>query len=290
MTDNKKRPGHADHPLIPARASHLATRRRPGTATKPWHPPRAMGLARALLKAGYGTRRQTENMVKEGKVRLGDQIITDPRHTADAGADIYLNGELLQQLDLRYFVLHKPLRVVWGGEPGPLRKQVEDFFPPAIAGLAAAGRMDGRTTGMILISNDTVWNNMISTTKGLEQEYRIQVEGDLSELEISVMTAGVHLPTLGLFRPESVRIVEVLNKHTVVNMTVREGKIRQVRRMLTTLRHKVTMVRRIRIGDIRLGDLSVGSRRELSNPEIASIREIHAAVKREARKSENSGG
>ena len=149
--------------------------------------------------------------------------------------------------------------------------------------------MDGKTTGMILFSNDTEWNNMISTTPGLEQDYRIQVEGELSDLEVSVMTAGVILPTLGLFRPQSVRIVEILNRHTVVNLTVREGKLRQVRRMLTTLRHKVTMVRRIRIGDIRLGDLAVGAYRELSNPEIASIRDIYAVVKRNADGSGGSG-
>ncbi len=278
MTDNKSRP------------SHLAARRRPGTATKPWHPVKPIGLARALLKAGYGTRKQTELMVVQGRVRLGDKVVTDPRHMADTGADIYLDGEILQRLTMRYFILHKPLRVVCGEDRNQGRKQVMEFFPPMITGLSAAGRMDGRTTGMILFSNDTEWNNMVATTRGLEQEYRIQVEGELSDLEISVMTAGVHLPSLGLFKPQTVRIVEMLNGHTVMNMTVREGKIRQVRRMLTTLRHKVTMVRRIRIGDIRLGDLAVGTRRELSNPEIASIREIHAAVKRIADISGGSGG
>ncbi len=272
------------------RASHLAARRRPGSTTKPWYPAKPMGLARALLKAGYGTRRQTEEMVVQGRVRLGDKVVTDPRHMADVGAEIYLDGDILQRLELRYFVLHKPLRVVCAKASTPGHKQVEELFAPGIVGLAVAGRMDGKTTGMILYSNDTQWNNMVSTTTGLEQEYRIQVEGELSDLEISVMTAGVHLPTLGLFRPQTVRIVEILNGHTVVNMTVREGKIRQVRRMLTTLRHKVTMVRRVRIGDIRLGDLSVGSQRELSNPEINSIREIHAAELRNKNGSGGAGG
>jgi 23S rRNA pseudouridine2605 synthase len=75
-----------------------------------------------------------------------------------------------------------------------------------------------------------------------------------------------------------VRIVEIMNGHSVVNVTVRDGKIRLVRRMLTTLRHKVLTVRRVRIGEIRLGDLPVGARRELSGPEIASIRELHATL------------
>ncbi len=141
--------------------------------------------------------------------------------------------------------------------------------------------------GLLLFSNDSAWNNMITTTKGLEQEYRVQVQGRLTDLEISVMTAGVHLPGLGLFQPQTVRVVEALSQHTVVHITVREGKVRQVRRMLATLRHSVTSLRRVRIGDIRLGDLSVGGYRELSNPEVGSVRDIHAAVQR---KSGSLGG
>jgi pseudouridine synthase len=257
------------------------------SAPRPWRPSKPVGLARALLKAGYGTRRQTEQMVEQGRVRVGDDVVTDPRQMVDVGSEIYLDDEPLLRLTQRYFALHKPLRVFCGVTDGAERKQLTELFPAEIPGLTAAGRMDSKTTGLILVSNDRAWNNMITTTHGLEQEYRVQFEGELSELEISVMTAGVHLPGLGLFRPESVRIVEILNGRTVVNMTVGEGKIRQVRRMLSTLRHRVTMVRRTRIGDIRLADLHVGAYRELSNPEIVSIREIHAAMKR---RSSSTGG
>jgi pseudouridine synthase len=97
------------------------------------------------------------------------------------------------------------------------------------------------------------------------------VEGELTDLEIAVMTAGVHLPNLGLFRPLSVKVVEILNGQTVVTMVIREGKIRQIRRMFSTLRHKVVFVRRIRIGNIRLGDLPAGGIRHLTAGEVHSI-------------------
>jgi len=267
MTDNKKQPATK----TPAKSASPAV-------AGPWHPARPIGLARALVKAGYGTRRQTEDMVRQGRVRIGENVVTDPRHMVETGEDLFLDNELLLQLVRRYFALHKPLRVFCGEVDGAGRKLIQEQFPEGIPGLGAAGRMDGRTTGLILVSNDSVWNNMITTTPGLEQEYRIQVEGELSDLEAGVMTAGVHLPGQGLFRPEALRIVEILNGRTVLYMTVREGKIRQVRRMLATLRHEVMMVRRVRIGDIRLGALAVGGYRELNNPEISSIREINATV------------
>jgi len=271
MTDHKTRPGKTP-------ATRSATR----GVDRPWRPTKPIGLARALLKAGYGTRRQTEEMVRQGRIRVGNNRVTDPQQMVDAGADLFLDDELLVRLEMRYFALHKPTRVFCGESDSTERKQIDVFFPENVPGLAAAGRMDSKTSGLILISNDNAWNNLITTTHGLEQEYRIQVEGELSDVELSVMTAGVHLPNLGLFRPQAVRIVEIMNRHTVLNMTVGEGKIRQVKRMLSSLRHQVTLVRRVRIGDIRLGDLSVGGYRELSSPEITSIREINTGLKRKA--------
>ena len=87
-----------------------------------------------------------------------------------------------------------------------------------------------------------------------------------------MLTAGVHLPNLGVFRPLSVRIIERMAGRTVLAMVVREGKIRQVRRMFGTLRHKIVLLRRVRIGEIRLGELTAGALRPLTEAEVASVR------------------
>ncbi len=239
-----------------------------------WKPTRAIGVARALMKAGYGTRKQTSTMVTEGRITVDEKVVLDPNRMLEPGAQIYLDGEPLAQLKHSYYALNKPVRVVCSPSDGPEWRLVSDFFPTKVPGLRTAGRMDGKTVGLLLISNDRSWNNLVTGSKTLDQEFRIQVEGELTEMEISVMTAGVRLPNLGLFRPLAVKVVEVLNGRTVVTMVVRQGKIRQVRRMLTTLRHKVVFVRRIRIGDIRLGDLPAGGIRHLTAGEIHSLFEI----------------
>lgn len=236
-----------------------------------WKPARPMGLARALMKAGYGTRNQTSQMIREGRISIDEEIITDPNWALDTGTQIYLDGEPLALLKHSYYAFNKPVRVVCATSDGPERGLVSEYFPSNVPGLQTAGRLDSKTVGLLLISNDRRWNNQVTGSKSLDQEFRVQVEGELTELEISVMTAGVHLPNLGLFRPLSVKVVEILNNRTVVIMVVRQGKIRQVRRMLNTLRHEVVFVRRIRIGAIRLGDLPAGGIRHLTAGEIHSI-------------------
>jgi pseudouridine synthase len=236
-----------------------------------WHPVRAMGLARALMKAGYGTRIQTSEMIAEGRITVDDEVIFDPNSRLEIGALVCLDGKPLASLRPSYFALNKPVRVVCSASDGPGRRLVSDFFPRQIFGLQTTGRLDSKTTGLLLISNDRRWNDIVTGSKVLEQEFRVQVEGELTDLEIGVMTAGVHLPNLGLFKPLSVKIVEKLNGRSVVTMVVREGRVRQVRRMLSTLRHKVVFVRRTRIGNIRLGDLPSGVIRNLTDGEVQSI-------------------
>lgn len=236
-----------------------------------WSPDRAMGLARVLQKAGYGTRLKAAEIIAAGRVSVGGKVVKDPAHLIEPGAVILLDKKPLAQVARVYYALHKPARVVCARSDGADRRQVAEFMPPDIPGLVTAGRMDSKTTGLLLVSNDTRWNNTVADSSAIEQEYRIQVEGEMSELEISVISAGIHMPNLGIFRPASVRIVEKLNGRTVILMVIKGAKARMVRRMFSTLRHKITLLRRIRIGEVRLGSLPVGGVRPLTPGEIRSV-------------------
>jgi len=232
---------------------------------------RTMGLARVLQKAGYGTRSQVDTLVASGRVQVAGEIVTDPHIAVEPGTEVTVGGHLIEELRRRYYAFHKPPRVVCTRAEGPTRKLVSEFLPRDVPGLNPAGRLDGKTTGLMLVSNDGAWNNAVTDDATLEQEYRVQVEGEMSDMEISVITAGIHLPNMGVFRPVSVKIVERMASRTVILMVVREGKARQLRRMFTTLRHQITLLRRVRIGEIWLGDLGAGAVRPLSEREVASI-------------------
>lgn len=241
--------------------------------TNPGRPTRSMGLARALQKAGCGTRATTEDMVVRGKVSVDGAVVLDPRSSVKPEQRISVGGRDLDTIGYRYFAFHKPARVVCAASDGTDRRRVDEFLPRDVPGLRAAGRLDSKTTGLMLISNDPVWNELAAGGARLEQEYRLQIEGELTDPELGVITAGVHLPNLGLFRPLGVRIVEKMNGATVLTMVLREGKVRQVRRMFDTLRHRIMLLRRIRVGEIRLGDLAAGSLRPLTGHEVQGVRD-----------------
>ena len=232
-----------------------------------------MGLARALQKAGYGTRRQAEGLIGMGRVMVDDEICEDPRSMVGPQSHIKLDGQPLVYVEKCYFAFHKPVWVICTRKEGDRKRLVEDYLPQDIHGLNPCGRMDGKTTGLMLVSNDLAWNNAVATSSSLEQEYRVQVRGELSDLELDMINHGIQIPKLGLFRPSAVKVVEIMNGRTILNIAIREGKMRQMRRMFGTLRYPISIMRRIRIGEVRLGDLSVGGLRMLTAKEVDLLRQ-----------------
>jgi len=242
----------------------------------PYVPTRPMGLGRALQKAGYGTRKVAEGIVLSGRVLVDGRLQKNPKSMIDRGSEILVDGQPLRKVQKVHMVLNKPARVGCTFREGDGSQLVTDLLPRDIPGLRPVGRMDARNTGLLLVSNDKDWNSQVGECQHLEHEYRVQVEGELTELEVGVISAGLNIPKMGMFKPLTVRIVEVLNGRTVLNMVLTKGKVRQLRRMFSTLRHKIIYLRRVRIGDVRLGTLAPGTSRALNSREVQALRNLAA--------------
>lgn len=236
-----------------------------------WLPGRQMGLSRALMKAGYGTRRWADEVVAAGRVRVGTKVVRDPRRMIEADAELFLDDKPLLKITLAYYAFHKPLRVVCQAQDGPGRRLASDFFPKDAVGLRTAGRLDARTSGLVLVSNDGAWITRVTGPAGCEHEFMVQVEGDVSDMQLTVIDAGIVLPGLGAFRPVAVSVISRESGRTMLSLTMLGGQARQMRRMLVTMRHKVIMVRRVRLGGVRLGDLAPGGLRPLTAEEVATF-------------------
>lgn len=241
-----------------------------------WKANRSMGLGRALQKAGYGTRKVADAIVSAGRVVVDGVTVTDPKSMVGSDTVIHLDGKPMRKVLKVYMVLNKPARMGCTPGEGEPMELVSQILPSDIPGLRPVGRMDARNMGLLLITNDKDWNTLMVDSDHLENEYRIQVEGELTVLEVGVISAGINIPKMGAFKPLSVRIVEVMNGKTVLNVVLTEGKIRQLRRMFSTLRHKIIYLLRIRIGDLRLGNLPPGRHRYMTSREVQSLRNLVA--------------
>lgn len=235
-----------------------------------WTASRPMGLGRALQKAGYGTRKMAETIVEAGRVQVDGLVERDPKIMIELDSMIRLDNSPLREVVPTYIALNKPLRVVCVPNDGPDCQLVSEFFPPNLLGLRHVGRMDSRSTGLLLISNNNGWISALSESNKVENEYRVQVEGTLTDLEVNVIEAGITLPKMGNFKPVSVRIVELMKGRTILNIVLTDGKVTQLRKMLVTLRHKIFYLRRVRVGDVRLGHLAPGTWRHLTAREVES--------------------
>ncbi len=231
-----------------------------------------MGLARRIAKSGHATRRQAEEMVRAGRVHVDGKRVLDPYLGVPADAEIRLDGETLQEVARTYLAFHKPPGVTTNPTIGQRGRLVSEFFPRDVPGLQPAGRLDTTTTGLLLISNDHAWNDLAATGHGLEKEFLVRVAGEVSDLQLDLIAAGVTIHKVGKIAPTRVTLEARNSANSVIKIALREGKVRQIRALCQALRLDLKGLHRIRIGPVHLGTLRPGKLRSLSRDEIEAIR------------------
>jgi 23S rRNA pseudouridine2605 synthase len=230
-------------------------------------------LQKALARAGVGSRRACEDLIREGRVAvngrvaaLGDRI--DP--TADRvevdGARIPLDPEL------RYLALNKPRGVVTTARDPQRRPDVTRFYP-AGPRVFPVGRLDRDTEGLLLLTNDgELAHRLMHPRHGVEREYLAEVEGTPGRRALARLERGVTLED-GSARARSARAVAGSGNRSAVRIVMTEGRKREVRRMLAAVGLPVRRLVRVRVGPIRLGRLAPGEVRELEPSEVRSLLE-----------------
>jgi len=230
------------------------------------------GLARTIAKAGYATRRQAEELVRSGRVYVDGRRVLDPGHGVRPDQDVLVDGRPLVEIARTYLAFHKPLHVATSPTAGHRVKLIGQYLPRDIPGLAAAGRLDAQTSGLLLVSNDSEWNAAAASGHGFDKEFLVVVAGDVSELQLGVVRAGVQLPKAGLVKPKSIELLSHGDGACELSLVLPGGKVRQIRSLFSALRLELTSVHRVRIGPVRLDKLAEGRWRPLSKAEVEAIR------------------
>jgi pseudouridine synthase len=223
-------------------------------------------------KAGVGSRTDARSWIGAGRVRVNGKVIENPDHWVDVEKDrITLDGKPLRAAEPTYILLYKPkgYLTTWRDPEG--RPTVYDLAKDAGTWLSPVGRLDLDTSGLLLLTNDTAFAEGIANPdRKVPKTYQVKAATLLSDEQLERLRRGVELSD-GPTRPAKVTRLRDGPKHTHLEITLTEGRNRQVRRMLEAVDSKVSKLVRTAIGPIRIGDLAIGKWRHLTAEELHSL-------------------
>jgi 23S rRNA pseudouridine2605 synthase len=225
-----------------------------------------MRLAKYLAHCGVASRRRAEELIAAGRVTVAGERVTDPARDVDEESGVAISGRPVRPEPHEVWMLNKPAGVVsTAREPGRRRAVVE--LVDSERRLYPVGRLDADSTGLILLTNDGELANRLTHPRyGVERSYRVRLRRPASESQLRRLRRGVELDD-GPTAPARVRKVST----RVLELTIAEGRNRQVRRMVEAVGNQVVDLARIRFGPLALGSLPQGKARRLRPPEVRRL-------------------
>jgi 23S rRNA pseudouridine2605 synthase len=233
-------------------------------------------VQKIIAAAGITSRRQAEQLILEGRVRVNGQVVTEMGVKADPDHDhIKVDGKLINpKQPLTYVMLNKPLGHMTTMSDPEGRPMVSDLLKGLRARVYPVGRLDYNTEGLLLLTNDGDFAHLVMhPSHELPKTYLVKVKGVLGDREVEQLEKGVFLQD-GKTAPAQVRRLRKEEANSWIEITIHEGRKRQVRRMIDHTGHSVIKLKRTRIGSLNLGDLPVGTYRHLTPEEVQALRDM----------------
>jgi 23S rRNA pseudouridine2605 synthase len=228
-----------------------------------------MRLAKYLAHAGVASRRAAEDLVRAGRVTVGAEVVRDPARDVDDASRVAVDGRAVaDDAERVVYALHKPVGVVSTARDPQGRRTVVQLVPSS-ARVYPVGRLDADTSGLLLLSNDGELANLLTHPRyEVPKTYVAVVQRPpVREPALRALREGVELED-GLTAPARVRRLRA----DALELTIHEGRKRQVRRMCAAVGHPVDELQRVRIGPLALGELAPGESRRLTRAEIERLR------------------
>jgi 23S rRNA pseudouridine2605 synthase len=236
-------------------------------------------LQKYLAHAGISSRRKAEEFIVAGHVRVNGAVVRELGTSVADGDRVELAGKLVAlPSEPKYLVLHKPVKVMTTMRDPEGRRTVAALVPREGGRVVPVGRLDFDTSGVLLMTNDGDLANVLTHPRfGVEKTYRALVRGRLAGEDMKRFMAGIKLDD-GRSEPAKLRVVRAGPAATEIDVTIHEGRNRQVRRMFEATDHPVISLVRLRFGPLSLGDLRVGNWRPATDKELADLRALQRAA------------
>ena len=226
-----------------------------------------------LSKAGLGSRVDARGWITAGRVQVNGQVVRDPDQWIDLKRDrVRLDGKPLQARERVYVLLYKPTGYLTTYRDPKGRPTVYDLIADLGTFVSPVGRLDLDTSGLLLLTNDNQLAERVTNPEShVPKTYLVKASQRLTDEQLQRLRHGVELAD-GPTRPARVRRVRDSEKYTHLEITLTEGRNRQVRRMIETLDATVLKLVRVKIGPIPIGGLAIGKWRSLTPAEVRALR------------------
>ena len=228
-------------------------------------------MAKFLAHGGVASRRKAEEVIAAGRVTVEGELVRDPARDVSDTDDVRVDGELVGVEVREVWAVNKPVGVVsTAREPGARTAVVE--LVDSEARLYPVGRLDVDSSGLLLLTNDgELANRLMHPRYEVSKAYRVELRRPPDEADLRRLASGVELED-GMTAPAEVRRLG----EREIEVVLREGRNRQVRRMVEAVGNRVVALRRVRFGPVELGRLGEGEARRLSEEEVEALREAGA--------------
>ncbi|WP_156456328.1 pseudouridine synthase [Abyssisolibacter fermentans] len=234
-----------------------------------------MRLQKYLALCGVASRRKSEKLILEGKIKVNGEIITTLGFKINPEKDsVMVNDKKIAYEQNIYIMLNKPVKYITSASDQFNRPTVLDLVKLIDTRIYPVGRLDYHTSGLILLTNDGELTYKLTHPKhNIWKKYIAKVKGIPTELEMKKFKTGLKIENYTTARAK-IKILDVAEKNSELEILIKEGRNRQVRKMCEAINHPVIKLKRVSIGDINLGKLQVGEWRFLNEKELKYLKEI----------------
>lgn len=232
-------------------------------------------LQKVMAHAGIASRRKSEKLIKQGIVKVNNQVIKEPGFKVNPAKDnITVNGKSISKEKKVYILLNKPTGYITTTDDPYQRKTVLDLIDDIPQRVYPVGRLDRDSRGLLLLTNDGKLTHKIThPSHEIKKEYLVEIQGSLTKKDLNKLENGIHLGNRKT-APAKAKIIRNINKNTIFSLTITEGRNRQVRRMCEKIGYKVIDLKRIRLNFLTLDGLKEGEFRYLKKEEINKLKNI----------------
>ncbi len=228
-----------------------------------------MRINKFLADKGIASRRHADEIIAAGRVTINGAVATLGANV-DEGDEVAMDGILIESGEKKneYYIMNKPKGVVCTVSDDRGRKTVMEFLPVGTGRVFPVGRLDYETEGLLILTNDgDLAFRLTHPSTEIPKTYEAKIEGTLTHQDLNPLRSGVEIDGI-LTKKCKVNIIETNKEYTKVEITIKEGRNRQVRRMFEAIGKNVMLLRRVSIGQLRLKGLDRGQVRPLTEQEI----------------------